>query len=114
MSEIQKTSTARAPFNNPDHDIVLCSVDGVDFHNFKFILSLVSPISKDMFTLPQNESLAEPAVPIIPVTEHSTILYPLLLLSYPTAGADPTFDIIDDTRAVMDECGVCNDTCFKM
>ncbi|KAG1765153.1 hypothetical protein EV702DRAFT_1014201 [Suillus placidus] len=100
MSEIQKTSAARAPFNNPDHDIVLRSVDDVDFHNFKLILSLVSPIFKDMFTLPQNES--EPAVPIIPVTEHSTILYPLLLLSYPTAGADPTFDTIDDARAVME------------
>lgn len=100
MSEIQKTPTARAPFNNPDHDIVLRSVDGVDFHNFKLILSLVSPIFKDMFTLPQNES--ELAVPVIPVTEHSAILYPLLLLSYPAGGADPTFGTIDDARAVVE------------
>lgn len=100
MSEIQKKSTSRAPFNDPDHDIVLRSVDGVDFHNFKLILSLVSPIFKDMFTLPQNES--EPDVPVIPVTEHSTILYPLLLLSYPASGTDPTFGTIDDARAVVE------------
>lgn len=100
MSEIQKKSTARAPFNNPDHDVVLRSVDGVDFHNFKLILSLVSPVFKDMFTFPQHES--EPAVPVIPVTEHSTILYPLLLLSYPASGADPTFGTIDDARAVVE------------
>jgi hypothetical protein len=100
MSEIQKKSTARAPFNNPDHDIVLRSVDGVDFHNFKLILSLVSPVFKDMFTFPQHES--ELAVPVIPVTEHSTVLYPLLLLSYPASGADPTFGTIDDARAVVE------------
>ncbi|KAG1767178.1 hypothetical protein EV702DRAFT_1147807 [Suillus placidus] len=99
MSETQEISTAPAPFNNPDHDIVLRSVDAVDFHNFKLILSLVSPIFKDMFTLPQNES--EPAVPIIPVTEPSTILYPLLLLSYPSASADPVFNSIDDARDLI-------------
>lgn len=100
MSETQEISTAQAPFNNPDHDIVLRSVDGIDFHNFKLILSLVSPMFKDMFTLPQNES--EPAVPIIPVTEPSTILYPLLLLSYPSASADPIFNSMDDASAVLE------------
>ncbi|KAG1740065.1 hypothetical protein EDB19DRAFT_799592 [Suillus lakei] len=100
MLETQETSTARAPFNHTDHDIILRSADGVDFYNFKLILSLVSPIFGDMFTLPQNES--ELAVPVIHVTEHSTILYPLLLLSYPCAGADPIFNSINDARAVME------------
>ncbi|KAG1860690.1 hypothetical protein DFJ58DRAFT_744413 [Suillus subalutaceus] len=100
MSETQETSTARAPFNNPDHDIVLRSTDGVDFHHFKLILSLVSPMFDGMFTLPQSKS--ELAVPVILVPEPSTILYPLLLLSYPSAGADPIFNNIDDASAVLE------------
>ncbi|KAG1746522.1 uncharacterized protein EDB91DRAFT_1079875 [Suillus paluster] len=95
MLETQKTSTALAPFNDPDGDIILRSADGVDFHDFKLVLSLISPV---MFTLPQHES--QLCVPVIPVIEHSTILHPLLLLSYP--GADPTFDSFDNARAVME------------
>jgi hypothetical protein len=100
MSDSQDTSTARAPFNSPDHDIVLRSADGVDFHHFKLILSLVSPMFASMFTLPQNGS--ELAVPVIPMTEPSTTLYPLLLLSFPSAGADPIFNSIDDASAVLE------------
>ncbi|KAG2365009.1 hypothetical protein BDR07DRAFT_1459318 [Suillus spraguei] len=99
MPETQKTSIASAPFNNPNHDIILRSADGVDFYHFKLILSLVSPIFGDMFTLPQNAS--ELAVPVL-VTEPSTILHPLLLLSYPSASADPIFSSIDDAKAVLE------------
>ncbi|KAG2075674.1 hypothetical protein BDR04DRAFT_1091267 [Suillus decipiens] len=93
-------SIGLAPFDNPNHDIALRSDDNVDFHHFKLILSLVSPIFGDMFTLPQNSS--ELAIPVVPVTEHSAILYPLLMLSYPSAGADPIFSSIDDARAVLE------------
>ncbi|KAG2352484.1 hypothetical protein BDR07DRAFT_1498182 [Suillus spraguei] len=99
MPETQETSIASAPFNNPNHDIILRSADGVDFYHFKLILSLVSPIFGDMFTLPQNAS--ELAVPVL-VTEPSTILHPLLLLSYPSASADPIFSSIDDAKAVLE------------
>lgn len=89
-------TTATAPFDNPDGDIILRSANGVDFHVFKLILSLMSPVFKDMFTLPQN---GVSSVPVIPVTESSTTLESLLLLCYPAA--TPTFDSLDNAKAVM-------------
>ncbi|KAG1726664.1 hypothetical protein EDB19DRAFT_224966 [Suillus lakei] len=93
--------TAQAPFNNRDCDIILHSTNGVDFHVFKFILSLMSPIFKDMFTLLQSEVQSDvSSVPVITVTESSTTLESLLLLCYPAA--TPTFDSWDDAKAVME------------
>ncbi|KAG1737170.1 hypothetical protein EDB19DRAFT_2040045 [Suillus lakei] len=83
----EKITTAKAPFDNPDGDIILRSTtDHVDFHTFKVILSLMSPVFKDMFTLPQSslQSGVSP-VPVIPVVESSPTLEFLLLLCYPAA-----------------------------
>ncbi|KAJ8590284.1 hypothetical protein M405DRAFT_720727, partial [Rhizopogon salebrosus TDB-379] len=91
---------AQAPFDNHDCDIILRSTDGVDFHVFKLILSLVSPVFKDMFTLPQTDLQPDVSVPVIPVAECSTTLRSLLLLCYPAA--TPTFSNIDDVKAVME------------
>ncbi|KAG1734075.1 uncharacterized protein EDB91DRAFT_1147428, partial [Suillus paluster] len=75
--------------------------DNVDFHVFKLILSLASSVFKDMFTLPQNGLQSDvSSVPIIPVSEGSTTLQLLLLLCYPTAA--PTFDNLDDAKAVIE------------
>ncbi|KAG2125314.1 hypothetical protein DEU56DRAFT_574841 [Suillus clintonianus] len=96
--------TAKAPFDNPDGDIILRStadLTPVDFHVFKVILSLMSPVFKDMFMLPQNGlQLDISSIPVIPVSENSTTLEFLLLLCYPAA--TPTFDSWDDAKAVMD------------
>jgi len=100
MSDVRETSTAQAPFDNSDCDIILRSTDAVDFHVFKLILSLASPVFKDMFTLPQGLQSDMSSVPIIPVAETSTILRSLLLLCYPTA--NPTFNNLDDAEAVME------------
>lgn len=89
--------TATAPFDNPDGDIILRSANGVDFHVFKLILSLMSPVFKDMFTLPQN---CVSSVPVITVTESSTTLESLLLLCYPAA--TPTFDSLDNAKAAIE------------
>ncbi|KAJ8590986.1 hypothetical protein M405DRAFT_765634 [Rhizopogon salebrosus TDB-379] len=98
MSGVEETSTAQAPFDNHDCDIILRSTDGVNFHVFKLILSLVSPVFKDMFTLPQTDLQSH--VPVIPVAESSTTLRSLLLLCYPAA--TPTFNKLDDVKAVME------------
>ncbi|KAG1881055.1 hypothetical protein F4604DRAFT_460341 [Suillus subluteus] len=103
MSDIEEpTTTAEAPFDNPDGDIILRStVDRVDFHTFKVILSLMSPVFKDMFTLPQNGlQSGVSSVSVIPVTESSATLESLLRFCYPTA--TPTFHNLDDAKAVME------------
>jgi hypothetical protein len=93
---------ANAPFDNPDGDIILRSTtDHVDFYLFKPILSLMSPVFKDMFTLPQNGLQSGiSSVPVILVTESSATLEPLLLLCYPAA--TPTFASLDNAKAVIE------------
>ncbi|OAX40167.1 hypothetical protein K503DRAFT_768845 [Rhizopogon vinicolor AM-OR11-026] len=102
----EKTSTAQAPFDNPDCDIILRSCDGVTFRVFKLILSLASPMFKVMFTLPQaglqsdDLSSDDLSVPVIPMTETSTTMKSLLLLCYPTA--NPIFNSLADAKAVLE------------
>ncbi|OJA08961.1 hypothetical protein AZE42_06845 [Rhizopogon vesiculosus] len=98
MSDYKKTSTAQEPFDNPDCDIILRSSDGVDFHVFKFIISHVSSVFKDMFTHPQAESDVS-SVPVISVKESSTTLNSLLLLCYPAT--IPTFNSLEDAEDVL-------------
>jgi hypothetical protein len=101
MSDVEEMSTATAPFDNPDCDIILRSSDSVDFHVFKLILSLASPVFKDMFTLPQKELQSNvSSVPIISMAESGAILKSLLLLCYPAA--NPTFNSLDSVKAVME------------
>ncbi|KAG2042717.1 hypothetical protein BDR03DRAFT_944079 [Suillus americanus] len=103
MSDAEEpTTTAKAPFDNPNGDIILRStIDHVDFHTFKVILSLMSPVFKDMFTLPQDGlQPGVSSVPVIPVAESSTTLESLLLLCYPAA--TPTFDGFDNAKAVIE------------
>lgn len=98
----ETTTIANAPFDNPDGDIILRSTtDCVDFYLFKPILSLMSPVFKDMFTLPQNSlQSGVSSIPVILVTESSKTLESLLLLRYPAA--TPTFDSLDIAKAVID------------
>jgi hypothetical protein len=100
MSNVEKTSTAQAPFDDPTGDVTLRSSDGVDFHVFKFILSLVSPVFKDMFTLPQGSQSGIPSVPVISVEENSITLNSLLLLCYPAS--TPTFNNLEEGKAVLE------------
>ncbi|KAG0709448.1 hypothetical protein DFH29DRAFT_231260 [Suillus ampliporus] len=102
MSDTEEITTAEAPFDNPDCDVILRSTDGVNFHVFKLILSLASPVFKDMFTLPQNTLQSDvSSVPVIPVSEDSTTIQFLLLLCYPYPAPAPTFDSLNDAKAVV-------------
>jgi hypothetical protein len=95
-------TTANAPFDNPDGDIILRSTtDHVDFYFLKTILSLMSPVFKKMFTLPQNDlQSGVSSIPIILVTESSATLESLLLLCYPAT--TPAFHSLDNAKAVME------------
>src|ERR1700709_1313663 len=93
--------TARAPFDNSKCDIILRSANGVDFHVFKLILSLVSPVFQGMFMLPQDTTQTDASsIPIIPMAESSTTLESLLLLFYPAT--TPDFNSLEDAKAVLE------------
>jgi hypothetical protein len=101
MSNAEKITTAGAPFNDYNCDCILQSSNGVNFHVYKLVLSLMSPVFKNKFKSPQSESQSdESPVLIMSVDESSTPLRSLLLLCYPAA--TPTFDSLDDAKAVLE------------
>ncbi|EIW63225.1 uncharacterized protein TRAVEDRAFT_161394 [Trametes versicolor FP-101664 SS1] len=78
-------SAPAAPFDasTPDTNIILRSSDGIDFHVYKVILAIVSPILKSMFTI-LDDSDTSPASPqIIPLAENASTLEHVLRLCYP-------------------------------
>ncbi|TFK81900.1 hypothetical protein K466DRAFT_666848 [Polyporus arcularius HHB13444] len=97
-SQTRTPSTASSPFKLPRTDVILRSVDGVDFHTWKGILIEASPVFADMFAIGASTnteseseatnslegtltSKAEP--PVIDFLEHSSVLDPLLRTCYP-------------------------------
>ncbi|KAJ7645509.1 hypothetical protein DFH06DRAFT_1211562 [Mycena polygramma] len=73
-------TNAASPYDDPAHaDLILQSSDNVNFFVYRLLLSLVSPVFKDMFAMPQpvSESAAE-SHPVIPVAEDSETLHKIL------------------------------------
>ncbi|KAJ7655589.1 hypothetical protein DFH06DRAFT_480162 [Mycena polygramma] len=88
------------PFANaPDADAILRSSDGADFYIHRHILALVSPIFRDMFTLPQPETA--PAIPSISLQENSAVLDRALRFFYPGV-PQPTAMPLDELRDILE------------
>ncbi|KAF9494274.1 hypothetical protein BDN71DRAFT_1001434 [Pleurotus eryngii] len=87
MGEEQQ-GVASSPFDDPDTDIILRSSNNVNFHVYSVILKLVSPIFRDMFSIPQpTTQTSQTEKPIVQMEEDSTTLDTMLRLCYP--GPDP-------------------------
>lgn len=88
-------------FNASDADIVLLSSDLQPgrFHVHKNILSIASPVFRDMFSMPQpgktGEGLAE-----VPMPDAEKVLDRLLRFIYPIP--DPTIDTLEQLSAVLE------------
>ena len=70
--------------NLPDADIILRASGGKEFHAHKLVLSLASPVFRDMFSVPQppptNES---PKLPVVDVHDSPEALEIFLQFIYP-------------------------------
>ena len=64
-----------------DTDIILRSVDGQEFPAHKFILSLASPVFRDMFTLSQPPQTQR--IPLVDLSETARVLDLFLRCIYP-------------------------------
>ncbi|KAF7974706.1 hypothetical protein HWV62_11493 [Athelia sp. TMB] len=101
---------ASSPFNDADADVILRSSDNVYFKVFKLLLSMGSPLFKDMFSLPQPPTSSEDGagetkggVPVIQVTETAKILRMLLSMCYPMGAVDqPALDKLEDVDLLLD------------
>ncbi|KAJ8517739.1 hypothetical protein ONZ45_g5092 [Pleurotus djamor] len=77
---------ASIPFNDSGADVILQTCDNVNFRVFRAILSVASPVFKDMFTLPQPQPDSEAShdtIPVVIVSEDSLTLDTLLRFCYP-------------------------------
>ncbi|KAJ7065865.1 hypothetical protein C8F01DRAFT_1021140 [Mycena amicta] len=87
--EAPAPARTRSPFFcDPKADVILVSSDQVEFHLHQLVLSLVSPVFRDMFSLPQGE-IAESSsdgLPEVQISESSAVLQRFLRFWYP--GAD--------------------------
>ncbi|KAH8110821.1 hypothetical protein DFH11DRAFT_1618922 [Phellopilus nigrolimitatus] len=95
---MSKPFCVASPFSSDDAhgaDVILRSSDGFDFHVIKAILSVASPIFKDMFSLPQpipisslsNEHHSDLA--IVDLSESGVVLDALLRDIYPVVSLIP-------------------------
>ncbi|KAA1477499.1 hypothetical protein DENSPDRAFT_754241, partial [Dentipellis sp. KUC8613] len=88
------------PFDAPDADLILRSAQSVDFRTHKVILSLASPVFRDMFSVPQptlddngscflNGNGYVDGLPMVQMSETTTTLHYLLTAIYPFPPALP-------------------------
>jgi len=76
------------PFDNPNADVILRSLDNVDFRTFKLVLSLASDLFDTMFSLPSpskedSDQVFKDGLPVIQIEAESSDLRRLLLFCHP-------------------------------
>jgi hypothetical protein len=104
LQEVPSTTDAPSPFDDSKADIILRSIDQVDFRVYKCLLSLASPVFETMFTLPQpsETTIADEArdgLTVIPIDESARTLHSLLAFCHP--GCVPILDNLDDIQEVL-------------
>ena len=68
-----------------DADIILRASGGKEFHAHKIILSLASPVFRDMFSVPQPPLAKSSELPIVDVDNLPEVLEMFLQTTHPTA-----------------------------
>ncbi|KAI0040879.1 hypothetical protein FA95DRAFT_1565989 [Auriscalpium vulgare] len=102
---------AAAPVNASDADIILRSVDAVDFRAHKLLLSMASPFFQNLFTLPQPPTSSPHASPnelkdgisVVCLSEDEHAVDMMLRYCYPrtVCPAEPTLDTTEDVKLTL-------------
>ncbi|KAI5996756.1 hypothetical protein EDC04DRAFT_2514574, partial [Pisolithus marmoratus] len=100
MTSELPVSTASAPFDRVDADVILLTSDRVEFWVFKVILSLSSSVFESMFWANDSKSYSGTSRSTFQVPESSITLETLLRLIYPTT--PPTLQSYDDAKAFLE------------
>ena len=107
MSEESPTVEAKPPAQAPlstvfcadDADVIIRAAGTRDFRVHKSILSLVSPIFRDMFTLPQPPIDTFGTLPHVDVEESAETWENILRTIYPMS--NPAIDDLDDLGSLL-------------
>jgi len=83
----------------PGADVILRASGGKEFRAHKLILSLASPVFRDMFTVPQQLPTEPSQLPIVDVNDPPEVLEAFLRIIYPTRG--PLVDDIETSTSVL-------------
>jgi hypothetical protein len=109
MSSRKPTTTAIEPtttiplspdFCTDDADVVIRAAGSLDFRAHKLILSFVSPIFKDMFTLPQPPPATPDSLPHVDVQDSPDVWQNILRTIYPIL-SNPKIDTLDDLESLL-------------
>ncbi|PBK69218.1 hypothetical protein ARMSODRAFT_180908 [Armillaria solidipes] len=95
------TTIASFPFNDMGADLILRSSDGVDFYVHKPLLSLASPIFRDMFDIGQATQTFQDGIPVVQMSEDNNVLHKLLVWCDPRSVPLPEQFTIDDISRVL-------------
>lgn len=102
MMAVELTTIAKAPFDIQSAEVIFRTSDNVDFHVFKSILALASPLFNDMFSLdqpPPTTNSRTQTGPIV-VSEESETIDALLRLCYPIT--NPQFQTLTHVGNVIE------------
>ncbi|KAH9919904.1 uncharacterized protein B0H18DRAFT_1122217 [Fomitopsis serialis] len=80
-SSAAQVTVASPPFDNPDADLIIRTLDHVDFHVYKIILTHASSVFADMAALP---TAPDTDSRVVEVTESSVVWDCILRICYPT------------------------------
>jgi len=104
----RKPSTAEAkPASAPlstdfcadDADVIIRAAGALDFRVHKLVLSLISPIFKDMFTIPQPPTNTPDTLPHVDVDESADTWGTILRITYHLP--NPTTDDLGDLESLL-------------
>ncbi|KAK0466953.1 uncharacterized protein EV420DRAFT_1260509 [Desarmillaria tabescens] len=95
------TTIASFPFNDTNADLILRSSERVDFYVHKSLLSLASPVFRDMFDIGQAAQTLQGGIPVVQMSEDSDVLHKLLIWCDPRSILLPKQFTIDDISRVL-------------
>ena len=90
QAEIDSAACPLEPFDVPNADLIIRSSDSVDFRVHKPVLSMASPVFKDLLSLPQPpDSETVDGLPVVRLPEGSELLNSLVSMLYPVCTVIP-------------------------
>ncbi|OCH90547.1 hypothetical protein OBBRIDRAFT_593562 [Obba rivulosa] len=99
---------ASSPFDDPDADVIIRTSDRTDFRLYKVVLSIASPVFKDMLPIPQPDHNGSPhelrdGTPVVNVAEDKKTMDHVLRIIYPVE--EPRFTSLEEVATALQVCG---------
>ncbi|KDQ60451.1 hypothetical protein JAAARDRAFT_174577 [Jaapia argillacea MUCL 33604] len=89
-----------SPFDDPSADVILRSSDGIEFPTFTTLLSLASPVFRDMEGVSRaGADVKKEGIPVVEMDEDGRVLKLLLRFCYPKR--KPVIKTFEDAKSLL-------------